>query len=243
MPSASSSSAVATRHRRARNCAPRGGGVFFSRTSPARPANWVRCSAGGDRGRPGQRRVPAGAAARRHAAAAVLAHRRHRQLGDGDPCTGCRDAAPLQRFEPARSQTFERLRRERGLLLRDCDAASECGYRVAYQEGSSYSGYLALDTIRVGQGGACVHSSFLGCSTEETGLFTRSRRTASWASPRRAGAAACPTRRCSRRSSAQIVPDAFSLCFGAAHAVLCGVPPDAAGARRARRRTRGSGRR
>ena len=48
-----------------------------------------------------------------------------------------------------------------------------CGYRVSYQEGSSYSGYLARDVIRLGVAGACVSLEFpFGCSTEETGLFT-----------------------------------------------------------------------
>ena len=153
------------------------------------------------------------------------------------PCTGCRECGVHSnpRFEPARSQTFERLGCDAsaGYYCASCDAASECGYRVAYQEGSSYSGYLALDTIRVGQGGACVQLEFpFGCSTEETGLFTSQQADGimGLASSRRRGEPSNPTV-LEALVAARIVPDAFSLCFGAAHGVLTfGVLPDAADA-------------
>ena len=92
------------------------------RRRAAAPAR-VRSSAGGDRGRPGQRRVLFGAAARRHAAAAVLAHRRHRQLGDGDPVHRLprvrRPLQPALRAGALADVRAARLRRERGLLLRE----------------------------------------------------------------------------------------------------------------------------
>ena len=155
------------------------------------------------------------------------------------PCTGCRECGVHSnpRFEPARSQTFERLGCDAsaGYYCASCDAASECGYRVAYQEGSSYSGYLALDTIRVGQGGACVQLEFpFGCSTEETGLFTSqqadgimglgtSRRHAEQSNPTVLEALV----------ERRLVEDVFSLCIGALRGTLTFGMPQLATARSA----------
>ena len=90
------------------------------------------------------------------------------------PCAECarcgEHANP--KFRPTHSHTFARVgceQREYG-----CTSCHDraCAYHVAYQEGSSYSGYLATDVVRLGAGGACAALRFaFGCATAESGHF------------------------------------------------------------------------
>lgn len=93
------------------------------------------------------------------------------------PCSECgtrcgEHANP--RFRPSSSHTFAPVgceQREYG-----CTSCHDraCAYHVAYQEGSSYSGYLATDVVRLGAGGpgACAALRFaFGCATAESGHF------------------------------------------------------------------------
>ena len=73
------------------------------------------------------------------------------------PCAGCRQCGQHTnpRFEPDSSFTFQHAPCGGPLYCTSCSRGA-CGYRVSYQEGSSYSGFLARDVIRIGVGGACV---------------------------------------------------------------------------------------
>jgi len=91
------------------------------------------------------------------------------------PCAGCsrcgRHTNP--RYDPTRSSTFRLMACDEAVHCRACHG-DRCSYRVSYQEGSSYSGYLAQDVLHIGHGAEprCASLRFaFGCSTEETGLF------------------------------------------------------------------------
>ena len=145
------------------------------------------------------------------------------------PCTGCRDCGPHTnpRFKPESSLTFRQAPCGGSLYCTSC-VRGVCGYRVSYQEGSSYSGFLARDVIRLGVSGACVavESFPFGCSTEETGLFTSqqadgimglgtSRRHADQSNPTVLEALV----------EQRLVEDVFSLCIGALRGTLTfGMP-------------------
>lgn len=146
------------------------------------------------------------------------------------PCAGCRDCGPHTnpRFKPESSLTFRHAPCGGSLYCTSC-VRGVCGYRVSYQEGSSYSGFLARDVIRLGVSGACVavESFPFGCSTEETGLFTSqqadgimglgtSRRHADQSNPTVLEALV----------EQRLVEDVFSLCIGALRGTLTfGMPP------------------
>ena len=151
------------------------------------------------------------------------------------PCTGCRDCGPHTnpRFEPESSLTFRQAPCGGSLYCTSC-TRGVCGYRVSYQEGSSYSGFLARDVIRLGVRGACVaiESFPFGCSTEETGLFTSqqadgimglgtSRRHAEQSNPTVLEALV----------ERRLVEDVFSLCIGALRGTLTFGMPQLATAR------------
>ena len=153
------------------------------------------------------------------------------------PCTGCRDCGPHTnpRFEPESSLTFRQAPCGGSLYCTSC-TRGVCGYRVSYQEGSSYSGFLARDVIRLGVRGACVaiESFPFGCSTEETGLFTSqqadgimglgtSRRHAEQSNPTVLEALV----------ERRLVEDVFSLCIGALRGTLTFGMPQLATARSA----------
>ena len=145
------------------------------------------------------------------------------------PCTGCRDCGPHTnpRFNPESSLTFRQAPCGGSLYCTSC-VRGVCGYRVSYQEGSSYSGFLARDVIRLGVSGACVavESFPFGCSTAETGLFTSqqadgimglgtSRRHADQSNPTVLEALV----------EQRLVEDVFSLCIGALRGTLTfGMP-------------------
>ena len=145
------------------------------------------------------------------------------------PCSGCRDCGPHTnpRFKPESSLTFRQAPCGGSLYCTSC-VRGVCGYRVSYQEGSSYSGFLARDVIRLGVSGACVavESFPFGCSTEETGLFTSqqadgimglgtSRRHADQSNPTVLEALV----------EQRLVEDVFSLCIGALRGTLTfGMP-------------------
>ena len=145
------------------------------------------------------------------------------------PCSGCRDCGPHTnpRFKPESSLTFRQAPCGGSLYCTSC-VRGVCGYRVSYQEGSSYSGFLARDVIRLGVSGACVavESFPFGCSTEETGLFTSqqadgimglgtSRRHADQSNPTVLEALVLQG----------LVEDVFSLCIGALRGTLTfGMP-------------------
>ena len=153
------------------------------------------------------------------------------------PCTGCRDCGlhTNPRFEPESSLTFRQAPCGGSLYCTSC-TRGVCGYRVSYQEGSSYSGFLARDVIRLGVRGACVaiESFPFGCSTEETGLFTSqqadgimglgtSRRHADQSNPTVLEALV----------ERRLVEDVFSLCIGALRGTLTFGMPQLATARSA----------
>ena len=145
------------------------------------------------------------------------------------PCTGCHDCGPHTnpRFKPESSSTFRRAPCVGSLYCTSC-VRGVCGYRVSYQEGSSYSGFIARDVVRLGVRGACVavESFPFGCSTEETGLFTSqqadgimglgtSRRHADQSNPTVLEALV----------EQRLVEDVFSLCIGALRGTLTfGMP-------------------
>ena len=87
-------------------------------------------------------------------------------------CSSCGEHAN-PRFRPAASRTFEPVGcGERDFGCTSCQGGA-CAYHVVYQEGSSYSGYLATDVVHLGAGGACLVT------------FGSSKPTASWGSRRR----------------------------------------------------------
>ena len=87
-------------------------------------------------------------------------------------CARCGDHAN-PRFRPSASRTFKAVGCEESRYgCTSCHEHAYCAYHVAYQEGSSYSGYLATDVMRLGAGGACAALRFaFGCATAESGHF------------------------------------------------------------------------
>ena len=144
------------------------------------------------------------------------------------PCAGCRQCGQHSnpRFEPESSVTFQHASCGGSLYCTSC-SRGVCGYRVSYQEGSSYSGFLARDVIRLGLGGACVTLEFpFGCSTEETGLFTSQQADGimGLASSRRHADQGNPTV-LEALVERRLVDDVFSLCIGAVRGTLTfGMP-------------------
>jgi len=144
------------------------------------------------------------------------------------PCAGCRQCGQHSnpRFEPDSSVTFQHASCGGSLYCTSC-SRGVCGYRVSYQEGSSYSGFLARDVIRLGLGGACVTLEFpFGCSTEETGLFTSQQADGimGLASSRRHADQSNPTV-LEALVERRLVDDVFSLCIGAVRGSLTfGMP-------------------
>ena len=156
-------------------------------------------------------------------------------------CTGCtrcgRHANP--RFAPSSSTTFEPVTCSSDTECSRCNNGV-CGYRVSYQEGSSYSGFLVRDVVRMGVGGSCA-SLYLqfGCSTEESGLFKLQRADGimGLASSMRALPTDSkdddddtPSTGSGTVLEALVergyVQDAFSVCIAATHGVLTfGLPP------------------
>lgn len=86
-------------------------------------------------------------------------------------CSSCGEHAN-PRFRPAASRTFEPVGcGERDFGCTSCQGGA-CAYHVVYQEGSSYSGYLATDVVHLGAGGACAALRIaFGCATTESGHF------------------------------------------------------------------------
>ncbi|KOO27015.1 aspartic proteinase-like protein 2-like protein [Chrysochromulina tobinii] len=86
-------------------------------------------------------------------------------------CSSCGEHAN-PRFRPAASRTFEPVGcGERDFGCTSCQGGA-CAYHVVYQEGSSYSGYLATDVVHLGAGGACAALRIaFGCATVESGHF------------------------------------------------------------------------
>ena len=145
------------------------------------------------------------------------------------PCAGCRQCGQHTnpRFEPDSSFTFQHAPCGGPLYCTSC-SRGVCGYRVSYQEGSSYSGFLARDVIRIGVGGACVALERFpfGCSTEETGLFTSQQADGimGLASSRRHADQSNPTV-LEALVERRLVEDVFSLCIGAMRGTLTfGMP-------------------
>ena len=70
------------------------------------------------------------------------------------PCAGCTRCGSHanDRFDPSLSLTFRHLTcRSPRAACRHCEASTDrCAYSVAYQEGSSYKGYLARDVVHFG---------------------------------------------------------------------------------------------
>ena len=94
------------------------------------------------------------------------------------PCDACKECLGQHanpRFQPADSHTFWRIGCEQSEEY-GCSSCMDgaCAYHVAYQEGSSYSGYLATDMVRLGGGnggcGTTLRFAF-GCATREYGHF------------------------------------------------------------------------
>ena len=86
-------------------------------------------------------------------------------------CTRCGEHAN-PRFEPSKSRTYAPIGCDQHEF--GCTSCQDraCTYHVAYQEGSSYSGYLATDILRLGAGGTCAALRFaFGCATAESGHF------------------------------------------------------------------------
>ena len=117
----------------------------------------------------------------------------------------------------------------------------QCGYTVSYQEGSSYSGFLAHDVVHFGDAGAvrgaggaaCASFRFaFGCSTDETGLFQSQRADGimGLASTQRRDAAPSNPTVLEALAEAGVVANAFSLCIGRELGRLTfGMPPDPPG--------------
>ena len=100
-------------------------------------------------------------------------------------CTGCTRCGhhANARFIPSSSTTFEAVSCSSSLECSKC-LDGVCGYRVSYQEGSSYSGYLARDIVHVGVGGGCASLRLqFGCSTDESGVLNSTSHTAATAPP------------------------------------------------------------
>ncbi|KAL1511567.1 hypothetical protein AB1Y20_006361 [Prymnesium parvum] len=163
-------------------------------------------------------------------------------------CTGCTRCGPHAhpRFAPLSSTSFEAVRCDwRCASCERLTARGEkvCGYQVTYQEGSSYSGYLARDVARLGLGSdACISLPLeFGCATDESGLFQLQRADGimGLASASHAGAAGLSPPWSRHRASVGsgrtvldslvsrgVVDDAFSLCLGREQGVLTfGLPP------------------
>lgn len=88
-------------------------------------------------------------------------------------CSGCTHCGhhANPRFMPSSSTTFEHVSCSGNAECTHC-RNGVCGYRVSYQEGSSYSGFLARDVLRLSFGGVCASLRLqFGCSTEESGQF------------------------------------------------------------------------
>ena len=90
------------------------------------------------------------------------------------PCAECErcGAHANPPFVPASSRTFEPVGCDQQEYGCTSCRGNACAYHVSYQEGSSYSGYLATDVVRLGAGGACAALRFaFGCATVESGHF------------------------------------------------------------------------
>ena len=154
------------------------------------------------------------------------------------PCTGCSRCGKHAnaRFDPSLSLSFARVACAEARCA-SCLRGGECGYSVTYQEGSSYSGYLARDVIHLAgsslapTGGAgsrpgCVPLTFaFGCSTQESGLFRSQRADGIMGlAPSRAEAGGHPTVH-EALLARGAVADGFSLCLGRAGGALTfGLP-------------------
>lgn len=108
------------------------------------------------------------------------------------PCADCADRCGEHanpRFRPSSSHTFAPVDcAQHQYGCSSCEVSNvptesqpggsgACAYHVAYQEGSTYSGYLVTDVLRLGAyGGACAALRFaFGCATAETGHFQSQR--------------------------------------------------------------------
>ena len=109
-----------------------------------------------------------------------------------------------------------------------CAASDQCFYSVHYTEGSAIQGHVVTDVARFSRSHLDTRGLltpvearvYFGCQTQETGMFFRQQADGimGLASSRRRGEPSNPTV-LEALVAARIVPDAFSLCFGAAHGV------------------------
>ena len=90
------------------------------------------------------------------------------------PCAECESCGAHANppFVPASSLTFRHVGCSEAQYSCTSCQGDACEYHVSYQEGSSYSGYLASDVVRLGAGDGCAALRFaFGCATAETGHF------------------------------------------------------------------------